>query len=112
MIGIMDLVLLFQKDKEVNVRQPLLLKLYSEDIAVDISEQPILDIFEHSLYLLKKDMCHNIRTVRGSLTFSWIIWIVIIILIREHIIFNLRPTGVCCHSNEEVRFTAMLSYGH
>ena len=51
MIGIMDLVLLFQKDKEVNVRQPLLLELYSEDIAVDISEQPILDIFEHSLYL-------------------------------------------------------------
>ena len=47
MISITDPVLLLQKDKEVNVRQPPLLELYSEDIALDISKQPILDIFEH-----------------------------------------------------------------
>ena len=47
MFCIADLELLLQKDKEVNVWQPLLLELYSEDIALDISKQPILYIFEH-----------------------------------------------------------------
>ena len=47
MFGIADLVLLLQKDEAVNVWQPPLLELYSEDITLDISKQPTLDIFEH-----------------------------------------------------------------
>ena len=47
MFGIADLVLLLQKDEEMNLRQPPLLELYREDIALNISKQPILDIFEH-----------------------------------------------------------------
>ena len=57
-------------------------------------------------------MCYNIRMVRGGLMFPWVIWIIITILIREQIVIDVRLTGVCHHSNEKARFTAMSGYGH
>ena len=52
MNGIADLKLLSQKYEEMDVRQTMLLELYGEDKAEDVSEQTMLYIFEHGLDLL------------------------------------------------------------
>ena len=88
-------------------------------VKLELGVSGYMDILILNTYPARSSPLHDngmgntlVRTVRGSLMFPWIIWIILIILIREQIIFNLRPTGVCHHSNEEVRFTAMSSYGH
>ena len=55
--------LLPQKDQEVDVRQTMLLELYSEDKLLDISKHPRLYIVKHGLYLLNKDMSHNVGVI-------------------------------------------------
>ena len=52
-----------QKDQEVDVRQTMLLELYSEDKPLDISKHPRLYIMRHGLYLLNKDTSDNVRAI-------------------------------------------------
>ena len=52
-----------QKEQEVDVRQTMLLELYSEDKPLDISKHPRLYIVKHALYLLNKDVSHNVGVI-------------------------------------------------
>ena len=61
--GVTDLVVLPQKDQEVDMRQTTLLKLYGEDKALDIPKEATLNVFEHGLDLLSKDTCDNVRAI-------------------------------------------------
>ena len=54
---------LLQKEQEVDVRQTMLLELYSEDKPLDISKHPRLYIVKHGLYLLNKDVSHNVGAI-------------------------------------------------
>ena len=63
MRGIMDLVMLPQKEEVVDVRQTTLLKLYGEDKALNIPKEATLYVFEHGLDLLSKNTCNNVRLI-------------------------------------------------
>ena len=55
--------LLLQKEQEVDVGQAMLLELYCEDKPLDMTKHASFYIIEHCLYLLNKDMCHNVGAV-------------------------------------------------
>ena len=101
-----------QKEQEVDVRQTMLLELYSEDKPLDISKHSRLYIVKHGLSLLNKDVSHNAGVIWGSLMFPGLIRIVIIIVIREEIVINLIPAGVCSHGEEDIWFSTVSSYCH
>src|SRR6202453_5432669 len=97
MSSITDLDVLPQKDEEVDVRETTLLKLYGKDKALNIAKETTLYVFKHSLDLLNKDTCDNVRAIRGSLMFPGLIRIIIVVFICEQIVINLWPAGIRCH---------------
>src|ERR1700683_3700688 len=104
MSRITDLELLPQKDEEVDVRETTFLKLYGKDKALNIAKETPLYVFKHSLDLLSKDTCNNVRVIRGSLMFPRLIRIIIVLFIR--------PAGICCHGEKDVWFATMSGNGH
>ena len=80
--GIADLVRSPQEDEQMDVRQTTLLELNGEDIALDVSKNTILDVFEHSLDFLSEYTGHDVWAIRGGLLFLPLIGIIIIWFIR------------------------------
>ena len=57
-------------------------------------------------------MYDNVRMIRGGLSFTGIIGIIIIVIIGEHIFLNLSPAGICGHGDKYIRFSTVPGNGH
>jgi hypothetical protein len=102
--GIMDLVRGLQEDEKVHMRQATLLELHSVDIPSKFSKQPSLDVFQQCLHLLVEYTCNNVRAISSRLGRA--------ILILQQGLLDLRPVGVGCHGEEDVRPVPTVTDGH
>src|ERR1700728_286069 len=90
-LWILNFVLLIQKDKKMYVRQSPLLKFNSINHASHFTKQTAPDIFEKLFHLLNKNTCHNVRPIRGLLSFTLWSWIF------QKGICDFRPIWICGH---------------
>jgi hypothetical protein len=81
-----------QKNDDVCMRKPPLLKLNGIEVASHVTESAILDLLDKGVKLCMEDTYHQVRAIRSS-------------LVVKQVIGDFRPLGIGRHGNEEITAT-------